>query len=47
MARENVSRALAVKVADGVFDVDKAKEIASMLFYDNPYKIFKLKNRVK
>jgi hypothetical protein len=42
MARENVSRALARKVSDGCFDVERAKEIAGMLFFSNPFSIFKL-----
>ena len=43
LARVDVSKALAIKVQDGVFGVDKAKEIAHALFYDNPLRIFKLK----
>jgi hypothetical protein len=46
MARENVSRSLARKVADGCFDLDRAKEIAGMLFFSNPLKIFKLQGNV-
>ncbi len=42
MARENVSKALAVKVEEGVFNIDKAKEIAEMFFYKNPKQIFNL-----
>ncbi len=42
LARQNVSRSLAIKVEEGVMDVDRAKEISQMLFYQNPYKIFKL-----
>ena len=42
IARENVTRALTAKVADGVFDVDRAKEIARWLFIDNPRRIFRL-----
>jgi hypothetical protein len=46
MARENVSRAMAKKVKDGVFDVERAKEISEMIFYKNPLKIFKLEGKV-
>lgn len=46
MARINVSKALAIKVDEGLFDVEKAKEISKMLFYDNPYKIFKLDGKI-
>ena len=42
LARVNVSKALAKTVEDGVLDVDRAKEIAGMLFYQNPLKLFKL-----
>jgi hypothetical protein len=41
IARENVSKALALKVDEGIFDLDRAKEIARCLFYENPLKIFK------
>ena len=46
MARVNVSKALAIKVDDGVFDVTRAKEIAKMLFYDNPLRIFRLEGKL-
>lgn len=42
LARENVSKTLAEKVHQGVFDLDRAKEIAHHLFYKNPLRIFKL-----
>lgn len=42
LARENVSKALAIKVRDGVFGVDRAKEIAHALFYTNPARLFQL-----
>lgn len=42
LARQNVAKALTIKVMDGVFDADKAKEISKMLFYTNPMKIFNL-----
>ncbi len=46
LARENVSRALAAKVDQGLFDVDKACQIARLWFYDNPMRIFQLEGRV-
>ena len=46
MARVNVSKALAIKVRDGVFGVDRAKQIAEMLFVSNPISIFKLEGRL-
>jgi len=42
IAKENVAKALSVKVNEGLFGIDKAKEIARMLFYDNPCNIFRL-----
>jgi len=42
LARQNVARALSIKVEEGLFGVDKAKEAAKMLFYDNPLRIFNL-----
>ena len=42
MARENVSKALTVKVKEGIFNISRAKEIAEMLFYKNPKQIFNL-----
>ena len=46
LARVNVSKALARKVKEGVFDLEKAKEISQMLFYQNPLKIFKLEGKI-
>jgi len=46
LARVNVSKALARKVKEGVFDLEKAKEISQMLFYQNPLKIFKLEDKI-
>ena len=43
LARENVCRALSEKVEQGIFGVDRAKQIARMLFYDNPLNLFGLK----
>ena len=42
LARENVSRALALKVDNGVFDCNRAVEIARMLLLENPKRIFNL-----
>lgn len=43
LAIENVAKSLYIKVSEGLFNIDKAKELARMFFYDNPLKIFKLK----
>ena len=42
LARENVSKALAIKVEQGVFGIQDAKKISKMLFFDNPNKLFNL-----
>ncbi|MEW5815762.1 MAG: amidohydrolase family protein [Spirochaetota bacterium] len=42
LARFNVSTSLARKVSEGVFDVETAKQVAGMLFLDNPVKLFGL-----
>ena len=47
IARENIARALTVKVEQGVFDLDRAKEVARMLLHDNPLAIFHLGDVVK
>jgi len=38
----NVSKALAIKVRDGVFSVDRAKQVAEKLVVPNPSTLFKL-----
>ena len=43
IARENIARALAIKIHQGVFDLDRAKQVAGMLLWDNPLAIFDLK----
>ncbi len=43
LAQQDVAKALSIKVNEGLFDIDKAKEVAKMLFYDNPKDIFRLK----
>ena len=42
MSRRNVARALAEKVRLDIFDVERACEIAKMVFLDNPMRIFSL-----
>ncbi len=42
LARENVARALADKIALGVMDENDAQEVARRLFTQNPYEIFRL-----
>ena len=42
IAKENVARVLSLKTEQGLFDIDNAKDIAKMLFYDNPLKLFNL-----
>lgn len=46
LAKKNVARALSIKVNEGLFDLDKAMEIAKMLFYKNPLKIFRLEKSI-
>jgi predicted TIM-barrel fold metal-dependent hydrolase len=42
LAQQDVAKALAIKVEEGLFDMEKAKEVANMLFFENPMNIFKL-----
>jgi predicted TIM-barrel fold metal-dependent hydrolase len=42
ISRQNVSRTLEAKIKRGVFNVDKALEIAKALYYDNPKRILQL-----
>jgi len=42
MARENIAKALAFKVTDGSFGVDRARELARMILRDNPAAVFAL-----
>jgi len=46
LARENVSKALTKKVEDGVMDIDRAKRVSEMLFFENPLRIFKLRGKI-
>ena len=41
-ARDNIARALAVKVHRGDYDRDSAREIAENLLYHNPKNLFRL-----
>jgi uncharacterized protein len=43
LARQNVAKALSLAVENGIFGSEKAKEVAEMLLYLNPLKIFRLK----
>ncbi len=47
LARQNVADALAQKVADGSFDLDRARQIARWVFVDNPTRLFGLDKLVK
>ena len=42
LAQQNVAKALSIKVDEGLFDIDKAREVAGMLFYDNPKYLFRI-----
>jgi predicted TIM-barrel fold metal-dependent hydrolase len=42
LAREDVTRALALKVEEGLFDLEEAKRIARLWLYDNPKRLFRL-----
>lgn len=42
IAQKNVAMALSLKVQDRIFDLDMAKKVAQMLFYENPKNIFRL-----
>jgi len=44
LAKQNVAKALSIKIGEGLFGFDEAKRIARMFFYNNPKKIFGLKN---
>lgn len=45
LARRNVAAALATKVEDGSFDLDRAREIAEWVFVRNPRRLFHLEDR--
>jgi predicted TIM-barrel fold metal-dependent hydrolase len=42
LAREDVAKALSIKIEEGLFDAGKAGEIARLLLYENPKRIFRL-----
>lgn len=42
LARRNIARALARKVRDGSFSLDRAEDIARALLFENPKRIFRL-----
>ena len=46
LARDNVAGVLAGKVADGSFDLERARQIAHWVFIDNPRRILRLGERV-
>lgn len=42
IARENIAKVLSLKVCDELFDIEKAKKISRLFFYDNPAELFRL-----
>lgn len=42
LAQQNIAKALSIKMEEKLFDINMAKQVAKMLFYDNPKKIFRL-----
>ena len=42
LARQNVAKALAIKVDEGAFTMDQAQNVAKMILHDNPIAIFNL-----
>ena len=40
MARQNVTKVLAKKVDEGIFNLEDAKWMAKRIFYDNPKSIY-------
>jgi uncharacterized protein len=42
LARQNITKALAIKVQEKLFSIDKAKQIAKMYLWDNPKALFGL-----
>jgi len=47
IAREDIAKALAIKIEQGVFDPDRAKEVAKMILHDNPAALFGVKESPK
>lgn len=46
IARQNIARALTIKIEQGAFDMDYARQVARMLLHDNPIAIFNLQERL-
>jgi hypothetical protein len=46
IARENIARALAIKIDQGAFDMDYARQVARMVLHDNPVAIFGLQEHL-
>lgn len=46
LARENISKALSLKVSDGLFSIEKAEEISKLVFFNNPAALFRLDNKL-
>lgn len=44
LAREDVAKALSLKVEEGLFGVEQAAKIARLFLYDNPKRLFRLQN---
>jgi len=42
LAQANIAKVLTIKMEEGLFDLDEAKNISKLLFYDNPRAIFRL-----
>ena len=42
LAQQDVAKALTKKIEESLFDMDKARKVAAMLFYHNPKNIFRL-----
>ena len=38
----DISKALSLKVSDGLFSIEKAEEISKLLFFNNPAALFGL-----
>ena len=47
LARDNVATALAAKVADDTFDLERARQIARWILVDNPVRILNLEDRIQ
>lgn len=47
LARRNVAASLAAKIADGSMDLERAREVATWVFVDNPVRIFGLEKHMR